>query len=337
MTTVSQVSERQEVERYAAGSRAAGRLGRVKIATRQSLLALWQAEHVRDRLQQLYPGLTVELVPMTTRGDQILDRSLAKIGGKGLFIKELEVAMEAGEADLAVHSCKDVPMALPDGFTLAAMLVREDPRDALLTPRGSGISALDGLAANAVVGTSSLRREAQLRERFPHLQVQPLRGNVDTRIAKLDRGEYAAIILAAAGIKRLGWADRISGLLAPEQSLPAVGQGAVTIEIESARADLMALLTPLDHADTAHCVRAERAVSAALGGSCQVPLAAHGTLRGDQIELRGLVASPDGKQVVRASMSGPRSDPEALGFALAEKLRGGGAEKILAALKHADD
>ena len=209
MTTVSQVSERQEVERYAAGSRAAGRLGRVKIATRQSLLALWQAEHVRDRLQQLYPGLTVELVPMTTRGDQILDRSLAKIGGKGLFIKELEVAMEAGEADLAVHSCKDVPMALPDGFTLAAMLVREDPRDALLTPRGSGISALDGLAANAVVGTSSLRREAQLRERFPHLQVQPLRGNVDTRIAKLDRGEYAAIILAAAGIKRLGWADRI--------------------------------------------------------------------------------------------------------------------------------
>lgn len=299
------------------------------IATRESALALWQAHHIRDRLMALHPGLNIELLGMTTQGDQILDVTLSKIGGKGLFVKELEQALLDGRADLAVHSLKDVPMLLPEGFELTVIGKREDPRDAFVSNQYQQLSELP---PGAIVGTSSLRRESQLRARYPHLDIQPLRGNVNTRLRKLDEGQYAAIILAAAGLKRLGFADRIAALLEPEQSLPSAGQGALGIEIRSGLDDVAALLAPLHHADTAACVRAEREVSRQLGGSCQVPLGAYAVLGEGQLWLRGFVATPDGKTLLHAEASGDPAQPEDLGKALADDLRGQGADAILHAL-----
>jgi hydroxymethylbilane synthase len=299
------------------------------IATRESALALWQAHHVRDRLMALHPGLKVELLGMTTQGDRILDVTLNKIGGKGLFVKELEQALEDGRADLAVHSLKDVPMVLPEGFALAAIGEREDPRDAFVSNQYKQLSELP---PGAVVGTSSLRRESQLRAHYPHLDIQPLRGNVNTRLRKLDEGQYAAIILAAAGLKRLGFADRIAAVLEPEQSLPAAGQGALGFETRAGREDLQALLAPLHHPETAACVRAEREVSRQLGGSCQVPLGAYAIIRNGALYLRGFVATPDGKTLLHAEAEGSAEDPETLGQQLAHALREQGADAILSAL-----
>ena len=291
---------------------------------------MWQAEHVRDRLVALYPQCVVEILGMTTRGDQILDRTLSKVGGKGLFVKELEVAIAEGRADLAVHSLKDVPMELPEGFVLAAMLERGNPRDAFVS---NDYAPLDALPAGAVVGTSSLRRQALIAARFPHLVIKPLRGNLDTRLGKLDNGEYAAIILAAAGLERLGIPQRIRVALEPEQSLPAPGQGAMAIEIKAGRADLAALLAPLDHRVTSSAVQAERTLSRAFGGSCQIPLAAYATVAGDQLYLRAMVATPDGVRVASAEARGPANDPEALGQQVAAALRAQNAEAILAICK----
>lgn len=299
------------------------------IASRESRLALWQAEHVRAALTALYPATRVEILGMTTQGDRMLDVTLAKIGGKGLFVKELEVALAEGRADIAVHSAKDVPMALAEGFRLAAILPREDPRDAFVS---NDFARLEELPAGAVVGTSSRRREAQLRARFPALEIRPLRGNLDTRLAKLDRGEYQAMVLAVAGLKRLGLAGRIRVALAPEESLPAAGQGALAIECRADRADLAALLAPLDDAHTAACVRAERAASRALGGSCQVPLAAHAVIDAGTLWLRGLVATPDGRRIARAEARGVAASAEEVGARLAGELRRQGADEILAAL-----
>jgi len=284
---------------------------------------------VRDRLRGLYPQCQVELLALSTRGDEILDTSLAKIGGKGLFVKELELALAEGRADLAVHSAKDVPMELPSGFALGAILEREDPRDAFVSNK---FDTLDALPAGAVVGTSSLRREAQLRSRYPQLLVASLRGNLDTRLAKLDRGEHDAIILAAAGLKRLGLGTRIRSVLTVEQSLPAAGQGALAIEYRTERGDIAERLAALNHRATELAVRAERAVSRALGGSCQLPLAAYASVNGATLELRGLVADPDGKSTVKAEVSGPSGSPEELGARLAAQLRAQGADRILAAL-----
>ena len=287
---------------------------------------MWQAEHVQERLRTLYPQCKIDILGMTTRGDQILDRALSKVGGKGLFVKELEVAMSEGRADLAVHSLKDVPMELPPGFVLAAYLEREDPRDAFVSTH---YASLEALPNGAVVGTSSLRRQALIAARFPHLQVQPLRGNLDTRLGKLDRGDYAAIILAAAGLKRLGLAARIRAFLEPEESLPAPGQGAMAIEIPAARADVMALLAPLNHLPTALAVRAERTLSKSFGGSCQIPLAAYATVDGDTMRLRAMIGTPDGLHVARADLSGPAAAPEALGLRVAEVLAQQDAQAIL--------
>jgi hydroxymethylbilane synthase len=302
---------------------------RVVIASRESRLALWQAQHVRARLAELYPQTAVDILGMTTRGDQILDRPLSAIGGKGLFIKELEVAMLAGRADLAVHSMKDLPMEVPAGFVLAAISTRENPCDAFVSNRFAG---LDELPAGAVVGTSSLRREATLRAGYPQLSVSSLRGNLDTRLRKLDAGEYDAIILAAAGLIRLGLAKRIAAVLTPEQSLPAPGQGVLGIEVPAERADVIALVAPLNDADSAHCVRAERAFSRALGGSCQLPLAAHAVLDNGLLWLRGWIATPDGRQRVSGELRGAPVDDEALGRLLAQHLREQGADAIIAAL-----
>jgi hydroxymethylbilane synthase len=302
--------------------------GKIIIASRQSRLAMWQAEHVRDRLLALYPHSQVEILGMTTRGDQILDRTLSKVGGKGLFVKELEVAMEEGRADLAVHSLKDVPMELPAGFELAAVLEREDARDAFVSNDYPG---LDALPAGSVIGTSSLRRQALIAARYPQMVVRPLRGNLDTRLAKLDRGEYAAIILAAAGLKRLGVPQRIRALLEPEQSLPAPGQGAMAIEIPSRRDDLRALLAPLNHVPTARAVAAERSVSRNFGGSCQIPLAAYATIDGAIMTLRAMVATPDGRRIATAVATGAADAPEALGRQVVDALNGQDAAGILAA------
>jgi hydroxymethylbilane synthase len=298
------------------------------IASRESRLAMWQAEHVRDRLAALYPQCSIDILGITTRGDQILDRSLSKVGGKGLFVKELEVAMAEGRADLAVHSLKDVPMELPAGFELAAVLEREDPRDAFVS---NDYASLEDLPAGSVVGTSSLRRQALIAARFPGLVIHPLRGNLDTRLGKLDRGEYAAIILAAAGLKRLGLPQRIRALLEPEQSLPAPGQGAMAIEIPVERDDVYDLLEPLNHIPTARAVIAERSLSRAFSGSCQIPLAAFATINGDTMRLRAMVATPDGKRVATADAYGPADAPEALGQVIAAALREQGADAILAA------
>ncbi|AVY93607.1 hydroxymethylbilane synthase [Microvirgula sp. AG722] len=299
------------------------------IASRESPLAMWQAEHIRDRLTGLYPDLQVSILGMTTQGDQILDKTLNKIGGKGLFVKELEQALADGRADLAVHSIKDVPMELPDGFALAAICEREDPRDAFVS---NSYASLAELPPGSVVGTSSLRRECQLRARFPQLDVRPLRGNVQTRLRKLDEGEYDAILLAAAGLKRLKLDARIRAELSPADSLPAVGQGALGIEIRAGRPDLMALLAPLNHPVTYACVSAERAMSRALGGSCQVPLGGYATQDGDQLTLRGFVATTDGRTMLTAEVSAPAEYADALGRAVARKLLDQGADDIMAAL-----
>ncbi|CAN7396784.1 hydroxymethylbilane synthase [Duganella sp. LjRoot269] len=298
------------------------------IASRESRLAMWQAEHVRARLTLLYPQCDVKIVGMSTKGDQILDRTLSKVGGKGLFVKELEVAMAEGRADLAVHSLKDVPMELPEGFALAAVLEREDPRDAFVS---NDYASLDELPAGAVVGTSSLRRQSLIAARYPHLVIKPLRGNLDTRLGKLDRGDYAAIILAAAGLIRLGLPQRIRVLLDPASSLPAAGQGAMAIEIAERDdgVDLMALLAPLNHEATAQAVTAERKVSKVFGGSCQVPLAAFATVEGGQMHLRAMVATPDGSRMASAEVRGAAADPEALGAQVAELLRAQDAVGIL--------
>lgn len=299
---------------------------RLVIATRASRLALWQAEHVRDRLRTLYPACAVELLTLTTRGDQILDRTLSKVGGKGLFVKELENALLDGRADLAVHCLKDMPVDLQAPFELCAVLDRADPRDAFVSNRHA---TLADLPAGAVVGTSSLRRESQIRARHPQLVVKPLRGNLDTRLAKLDRGEYDAIVLAAAGLYRLGLADRIRGLLDPADCLPAAGQGALTIEIRDDRDDLRACLAPLNDAGATSIALAERAVSRRLGGSCQVPLAAYAEIEGDRLNVRALVASPDGTRMLRAERSGPVVQAQALGEAVAAELFDAGAQAIL--------
>ena len=299
------------------------------IATRESRLALWQAEHVRELLKKLYPACRVELLGMTTRGDQILDRPLAKVGGKGLFVKELETALADGSADIAVHSMKDVPMELPAEFALVAIGPREVPLDAFVS---SKYASLDDLPPGAVVGTSSLRREAQLHARYPYLGVTSLRGNLDTRLRKLDEGQYDAIILAAAGLTRLGLLARIRAVLPAEVSLPAAGQGALGIEAVAGRADLAAWLAPLNDPATAACVRAERAVSRALAGSCEVPLGAYAMQDGGQLRLRGFVATPDGTRTAWAELRGNANDPEALGLALAAELRAQGAAEILASL-----
>ncbi|MEX3931060.1 hydroxymethylbilane synthase [Paraburkholderia phymatum] len=305
------------------------------IASRESRLAMWQAEHVRCALHKLYPSCDVKILGMTTRGDQILDRTLSKVGGKGLFVKELENALADGRADLAVHSLKDVPMELPEGFALSTIMEREDPRDAFVSNQYDTLAALP---PGSVVGTSSLRREAMLRTRYPELVVKPLRGNLDTRLAKLDRGDYAAIILAAAGLKRLGLAGRIRSLLDPADSLPAAGQGALGIEIRADRADLAAWLAPLHHEHTAAAIEAERMVSRALGGSCEVPLAAYATWRDGALHLRGIVATPDGKRVLSAQASAPAPTTGAaleLGREVASQLEAQGAMDIVRALSTA--
>ncbi len=293
---------------------------------------MWQAEHVRAQLSLLYPNCDIRILGMTTRGDQILDRALSKVGGKGLFVKELEVAMAEGRADLAVHSLKDVPMDLPEGFELAAVLEREDPRDAFVS---NDYASLDELPHGAVVGTSSLRRQALIAARYPHLVIKPLRGNLDTRLGKLDRGDYAAIILAAAGLKRLGLPQRIRAVLDPEHSLPAAGQGAMAIEIVSGRTDIdmRAVLAPLNHEATARAVTAERKVSKVFGGSCQIPLAAFATVDGAQMTLRAMVATPDGLRVATAHGSGPADSPELLGQQVADLLQAQDAHAILAECK----
>jgi hydroxymethylbilane synthase len=302
------------------------RPARLVIATRQSRLALWQSNFVSQQLSALYPERQIELLPLSTRGDEVLDRSLAAIGGKGLFVKELEQALADGRADLAVHSCKDVPMDLPEGFTLAAYMEREDPRDAFVSVRFDSLAALP---QRGVVGTSSLRREAQLRHTHPHLQVNPLRGNIDTRLRKLEAGTYDALVLAAAGLRRLGLEAHVRSRMSVEESVPAVGQGALAIEVRAERGDLADLLKPLNHSATERCVRAERAASRGLGGSCHLPLAVHGRLEGREIRLTGLVATQDGSQLVRATLSGDAREPERLGAQLAAELRSRGAEAIL--------
>jgi hydroxymethylbilane synthase len=302
---------------------------RIVIATRESRLALWQAEHVKARLEELYPACTVELLGMTTRGDQILDRPLAKVGGKGLFVKELESALLDGRADIAVHSMKDVPMMLADEFALPCISAREVPLDAFVSNR---YESLADMPPGAVVGTSSLRRESQVHANYPYLAVTSLRGNLDTRLRKLDEGQYDAIILAAAGLKRLGLSDRIRSELPAEVSLPSAGQGALGIECLAERRDIAAWLAPLHDVETAACVIAERAVSRALGGSCEVPLGAYALMREGTLWLRGFVALPDGSRFVRVEREGAPDDAEALGLALASELRERGADEILAAL-----
>lgn len=299
------------------------------IASRESALAMWQARHIQSRLQALYPQTQVEILGMTTTGDQILDSPLARIGGKGLFVKELEQALADGRADLAVHSMKDVPMHLPEGFAMAAIGEREDPRDAFVSNDYPNLAALP---AGSVVGTSSLRRQSQLQARFPKLRIESLRGNLQTRLRKLDEGQYAAIILAAAGLKRLGLEGRIADLIDTDDSIPAVGQGALGIEINATRTDLIAVLAPLNHAETAACVEAERGMSRALAGSCTVPLGAYAEKLGDEIHIKGFVASVDGSELLRESLTGGTQDPEALGQELAQRLRERGADRLLAAL-----
>ncbi len=299
----------------------------LKIATRKSPLALWQANFVKDRLEALHPDLQVELVPMSTQGDKILDTPLAKVGGKGLFVKELETAMLEGRADIAVHSMKDVPVEFPDGLGLHTICEREDPRDAFVS---NHFNQIDELPQGAVVGTSSLRRQCQLRAARPDLVIRDLRGNVNTRLAKLDAGEYDAIILAAAGLKRLEMAHRIAAFIEPEQSLPANGQGAVGIECRLNDHELHALLAPLEHPETRIRVLTERAMNRALQGGCQVPIGAYALVQGEEVWLRGLVGSPDGARVIRDEIRGPLAEGEALGHTLAQRLLAAGADVILA-------
>jgi len=299
----------------------------VRIATRKSPLAIWQAEFVRDSLLALYPELQIEFVKMSTQGDKILDTPLAKVGGKGLFVKELEVGMLAGEADIAVHSMKDVPVEFPEGLHLPVVCKREDPRDAFVS---NNYQSIDELPQGAKVGTSSLRRECQLRRYRSDLEVLPLRGNVNTRLRKLDEGNYDAIILATAGLKRLGFDDRIKSKLTPEQSLPAIGQGAVGIETRVDDERINALIAPLRCPETWIVVTAERAMNKRLAGGCQVPIAGFALLEEGKIWMRGLVGRPDGSEMLSAEVNGTAEQAESLGIQLAEELLSQGAEKILA-------
>jgi len=302
---------------------------RLVIATRESALALWQAEHVRTRLEALYPSSTIELLGVTTQGDRVIDRPLAAIGGKGLFVKELEVAISEGRADLAVHSLKDVPMDMPSEFTLAAVVAREDPRDALVSNK---YATLHALPAGAIVGTSSLRREAQLRERHPTLKVEALRGNVNTRLRKLDAEHYDAMILAAAGLKRLGFADRIRALLEPDDSLPAPGQGALALECRADRSDVVAALSALSDLGTVLATSAERAFSRALSGSCTTPLAAYAQWEEGRLWIRGYVARRDGSEALRGEREAEvadAEDAESLGLALADEFLARGAARLV--------
>ena len=301
----------------------------LRIATRKSPLALWQAEHVAAALRRAHPGLVVEIRGMTTRGDKILDAPLAKVGGKGLFVKELEQGMLDGTADIAVHSMKDVPVDFPEGLHLPVILEREDPRDAFVSNR---FDSLADLPEGARVGTSSLRRQCQILERRPDLRVEPLRGNVNTRLARLDAGDYDAIILAAAGLKRLGFASRIRRHIETDESLPAIGQGAIGIECRTDDARTGALIAPLHHPETALRILAERALNHRLHGGCQVPIAGHATLDGDRLHLSGLVGDPDGSRTLRAQAGGQSMEAEAIGAAVADALLAQGADLILHAL-----
>ncbi len=298
----------------------------IRIATRKSPLALWQAHYVKDALQAAHPDLKVELVTMVTKGDVILDTPLAKVGGKGLFVKELEMAILEGRADLAVHSMKDVPVDFPQGLGLVTICEREDPRDAFVSNQ---FTSIDDLPQGAVVGTCSLRRQCQLKEARPDLIIKELRGNVGTRLSKLDAGDYDAIILAAAGLKRLQLQQRIKSYIEPEQSLPAVGQGAVGIECRVNDKRLLTLLAPLNHIDTADRVRCERAMNLTLEGGCQVPIGSYSILEGEQLWLRALVGEPDGSKIVRGEIRGHRKEAEALGVELANQLLNSGAKEIL--------
>ena len=301
----------------------------LRIATRGSELALWQARYVQQCLEQHHAGLHVELVVMKTKGDKLLDVPLAKVGGKGLFVKELEVAMLNGEADIAVHSMKDVPMDFPQGLGLAVICEREDPTDAFVS---NSYALLDELPLGAKIGTSSLRRQCALRELRPDLEIGFLRGNVNTRLSKLDAGEFDAIILASAGLIRLGMSERIRARITPEQSLPAVGQGAVGVECRTDDTRTHELLACLHHEDTATRVMAERAMNTRLNGGCQVPIAGYASLEGDELYLRGMVADPSGTQVLRAEARAPRKEAEALGVQVAEALLAQGAGPILEAV-----
>ncbi|MCX2780284.1 hydroxymethylbilane synthase [Microbulbifer thermotolerans] len=303
-------------------------IDRIRIATRESALALWQANYVKERLQQQHPELHIELLPLTSRGDKLLDIPLTKVGGKGLFVKELEVAMLEGRADIAVHSMKDVPMAFPEGLHLPVICEREDPRDAFVS---NNYASLDELPEGAIVGTSSLRRQCQILAHRPDLEVKFLRGNVNTRLAKLDAGEFDAIVLASAGLLRLEMRERIRQFLPVDVSLPAGGQGAVGIECRADR-ELEALLQPLHCEATATRLAAERAVVKRLNGGCQIPIGCYAELEKDQLWLRGLVGSPDGRSLIRAERRGAAAEAEALGKGLAEALLSAGADKILAAL-----
>lgn len=301
---------------------------RCVIATRESLLAMWQALHVQALLRDRYPGAEVELLGMTTRGDQILDRTLSKVGGKGLFVKELEAAMLEGRADLAVHSLKDVPMELPEGFELVAVSEREDPRDAFVSPK---YASLDDMPAGARVGTASLRRELMLRMRYLHLEVLPVRGNVGTRLRKLDEGQFDALVMASAGLKRLGLGDRIRQIIPAEVSLPAPGQGALGIEIRKGDEKMEAALGFINSPETRACCMAERAVSRALGGSCQVPLAAYAVVENGELWLRALVGNHKEGKAAFTQARGPLAEPEALAARVVEDLRRQGAEDYLKA------
>jgi hydroxymethylbilane synthase len=298
----------------------------IRIATRKSPLALWQAEHVAHRLRGAFPGLRTELVKMTTRGDKILDAPLAKVGGKGLFVKELEQGMLDGEADIAVHSMKDVPIEFPEGLLLAAILKREDPCDALVSNQ---FASLASLPADAKIGTSSLRRQCQIKERLPSCEIISLRGNVNTRLGKLDAGEFDAIVLAAAGLKRLGFEGRITEILTPDISLPSMGQGAIGIECREGDSQVLAWVSGLHDDTTAIRVTAERAMNERLQGGCQVPIAGYAEWVGDRLRLRGLVGSPDGSQIIRGEKFGLGTDAKSLGFALADELLSKGADRIL--------
>ena len=298
----------------------------LRIATRKSPLALWQAEHVKAELQRAHPGLEVELVTMSTQGDKILDTPLAKIGGKGLFVKELEQGMLEGRADIAAHSIKDVPMEFPEGLFLATIMQREEPCDAFVSNR---YDALEELPEGAVVGTSSLRRKCQLLNKRPDLQIKDLRGNVNTRLAKLDDGDYDAIVLACAGLVRLEMEHRIKQRIAADWILPAVGQGAIGLEAREGDDDTLQLIAPLNHADTRDRILAERALNERLQGGCQVPIASHAVLEGNQLHLRGLVGETDGSRIITAEARGPRTEAEALGQQVADDLLAKGARKIL--------
>ncbi|MGR8941257.1 MAG: hydroxymethylbilane synthase [Gammaproteobacteria bacterium] len=301
----------------------------IRIATRKSPLALWQAHHVAQRLELTFPAVKTELVQMTTKGDRILDAPLAKVGGKGLFVKELEQGMLEGDADIAVHSMKDVPVEFPEGLHLAAILQREDPTDAFVS---NHFSRLDDLPANARIGTSSLRRQCQIKQRFPDAEIMPLRGNVNTRLSKLDSGDFDAIILASAGLIRLGMAERIKERLDPAISLPAIGQGAIGIECRRDDPEINALLAALHDADTGLCVTAERAMNNRLQGGCQVPIAGFAEKHGERLFMRGLVGSPDGSLLYRSEGWSDLAQAEALGKRLADDLLAQGADKILSAL-----